>query len=154
MDVDELRLLGICGLYCGLCAHRNQIPQRAKLLRETLHEEGWPSWYKYVDSMKETFPVFWDFLEGLVKLDCTCRTGGGPPDCKIRTCAKEKAVDVCPLCTEYPCDLIEGLAEHYVMVIQDGKRLRKIGLKKWVEEQEERARRGVVYADTRIPWEE
>jgi len=40
------------------------------------------------------------------------------------------------------------------MAIQDGKRLKKIGLKAWVKEQEERTRRGVVYADIRVPWEE
>jgi len=154
MGGDELRLLGYCGLYCGLCAHRNRIPQRAKLLRDALHEEGWDSWYKYDASIKDTFPVFWEFLDGLAKTDCTCRTGGGPPDCKIRTCTKERGVDACPFCAEYPCDMIEDLAEHYVTAIQDGRRLRKIGLKAWVSEQEERARRGVVYADTRIPWRE
>jgi len=106
----------------------------------------------YISSMKDVFPTFWKFLDSLVKMDCTCRTGGGPPDCKIRICAKEKGVDACPLCAEYPCSLIESLAKHYVTVIQDGKRLRKIGLKAWVREQEVRAKRGVVYADTRIPW--
>ncbi|MCK4320570.1 DUF3795 domain-containing protein [Candidatus Bathyarchaeota archaeon] len=152
MTENTLRLVGYCGLYCGLCAHRNRIPQRAKLLRETLHEEGMDSWYKYYPLMKDTFPTFWKFLDSLVKMDCTCRTGGGPPDCKIRICVKEKGVDVCPFCAEYPCSLIESLAEHYVMVIQDGRRLRKIGLKAWVKEQEARAKRGVVYADTRVPW--
>lgn len=152
MTENTLQLVGYCGLYCGLCAHRNRIPQRAKLLRETLHEEGMDSWHKYYPSMKDTFPTFWKFLDSLVKMDCTCRTGGGPPDCKIRICAKEKGVDLCPFCAEYPCSLIESLAEHYVMVIQDGKRLRKIGLKAWVKEQEARAKRGVVYADTRVPW--
>ncbi len=152
MTENTLQLVGHCGLYCGLCAHRNRIPQCAKLLRETLHEEGMDSWYKYYPSMKDTFPTFWKFLDSLVKMDCTCRTGGGPPDCKIRICAKEKGVDLCPFCAEYPCSLIESLAEHYVMVIQDGKRLRKIGLKAWVKEQEARAKRGVVYADTRVPW--
>jgi len=38
------------------------------------------------------------------------------------------------------------------MAIQDGRRLQKIGLKAWVKEQEKRAKREVVYADTRIPW--
>jgi len=152
MTENTLRLVGYCGLYCGLCAHRNRIPQHAKLLRETLHEEGMDSWYEYYPSMKDTFPTFWKFLGSLVKMDCTCRTGGGPSDCKIRICAKEKGVDACPFCAEYPCSLIESLAEHYVMVIQDGKRLQKIGLKAWVREQEARAKRGVVYADTRIPW--
>lgn len=111
MTEDLLRLIGYCGLYCGLCAHRNRIPQRAELLRETLHEEGMDSWYMYIPSMKETFPVFWKFLEELTKMDCTCRTGGGPPDCKIRICAKGKEVDACPFREEYPWSLIESLAD-------------------------------------------
>ena len=110
------------------------------------------SWYKFIPPIKKTFPVFWKFLDELTKMDCTCRTGGGPPDCKIRVCAKDNG-DTCPLCDEYPCKLINDLAEHYVMAIQDGKRLRKIGLEAWVKDQEARAKRGVVYADTRIPWE-
>jgi len=154
MENDEKRLLAYCGLYCGLCASRNRIPQRAKLLRETLHEEGMDWWYKYDDSMKDTFPVFWEFLNNLIKTDCTCRGGGGPPDCKIRNCVREKGVEACPFCDEYPCGMIEGLAEQYVSAIQDGKRLKRIGLKTWTAEQEERARKGVVYADTRTPREE
>ena len=152
MTENNLRLVAHCGLYCGLCAHRARIPKRAKSLKETLHDEGMDSWYKYIPSMKETFPVFWKFLRELTKMDCTCRTEGGPPDCRIRICAKEKGVDTCPLCKEYPCDLINKLAEHYVMAIQDGRHLQKIGLKAWVKEQEKRAKREVVYADTRIPW--
>ncbi len=154
MTENPLRLVGYCGLYCGLCANRNRIPQRAKLLKETLHEEGMDFWYKYIPSMKETFPTFWEFLKTLVKMDCTCRTGGGPPDCKLRECAKKRRVDACPFCPEYPCSLIENLAEHYVTIIQDGKRLKKVRLKTWVKEQEKRSHRGVVYADTRVPWKE
>jgi len=141
-----------CSLYCGLCAHRNRIPQQAHLLQKSLHEEGFDDWYQYVPEMKNTFPTFWQFLQKLADLDCTCRTGGGPPDCKIRQCAKQKSVEVCPQCDEYPCQLITALAQHYPTIIQDGKRLRKIGLEKWVKEQQERAKRGVVYADTRYPW--
>jgi len=152
MTENNLRLVGYCGLYCGLCAHRARIPKRAKSLKETLHDEGMNFWYKYVPSMKETFPIFWKFLNQLTKMDCTCRTGGGPPDCRIRGCAKEKRVDTCPLCKMYPCDLINNLAEHYVTIIQDGRRLQEIGPKVWIKEQERRAKRGVVYADTRIPW--
>jgi len=58
MTDNNLRLVAYCGLYCGLCAHRARIPKRAKSLKETLHDEGMDSWYKYVPSMKETFPVF------------------------------------------------------------------------------------------------
>jgi len=61
-------------------------------------------------------------------------------------------MDVCVECKEYPCKLIQDLAEHYPTLIQDGKRLQKIGLEKWLREQEERTGRGVVYADIRCPW--
>ncbi len=142
-----------CGLHCELCAHRNRIPQQAEQLQQSLHNEGFDSWYQYVPHTKETFPRFWQFLHELVDLDCTCRTGGGPPECKIRECAKQKSIDVCPQCKEYPCILIQELAEHYPTLIQDGKHLQKIGLEKWVQEQCERAKRGVVYADIRYPWE-
>jgi len=150
---DSLRLVTYCGLYCGLCAQRSRIPQQARRLQQTLHEEGFDDFYQYVPEMKEAFPPFWQFLQNLATLDCTCRTGGGPPDCKIRNCAKQKSIEVCTQCKEYPCTLIQALAEHYPTLIQDGKRLQKIGLEKWVKEQEERARRGVVYADIRIPWQ-
>jgi len=141
-----------CGLYCDLCAHRNRIPQKAKQLQKSLHEEGMDNWYQYVPEMKNTFPTFWKLLQKLIDLDCTCRTGGGPPDCKIRQCAKQKSIEICTQCKEYPCKLIQNLAEHYPTIIQDGKRLQKIGLENWVKEQEERVKRGVVYADIRYPW--
>lgn len=141
-----------CGLYCGLCAHRNRIPQKAKQLQKSLHEEGMDNWYQYIPEMKNTFPTFWQFLQKLINLNCTCRTGGGPPDCKIRQCAKQKGIEICTQCKEYPCKLIQNLAEHYPTIIQDGKRLQKIGLEKWVKEQDERVKRGVVYADIRYPW--
>ncbi len=125
------KIVGYCGLYCGLCANRNRIPEHAKLLQNTLHDEGFDSLYQYIPSMKDTFPPFWKFLNSLVKMDCTCKTGGVPPDCKIRDGAKKKEADTCPFCTEYPCNLIENLAEHYAMAIQDGKRLKRIGMKTW-----------------------
>jgi len=141
-----------CGLYCGLCAHRIRIPQQASQLQKSLHEEGFDNWYQYVPDLKDTFPPFWQFLQKLTEIDCTCRTEGGPPECKIRQCAKQKGIEVCPRCKDYPCTLIQSLAEHYPTLIQDGKRLQKIGLEKWVKEQEERAKHGVVYADIRYPW--
>jgi hypothetical protein len=151
MTEDKLRLVEYCGLYYGLCAQRNRIPQQAKALQDSLRKEGYDLWYRHIESMKDTFSVFWEFLDNLVESDCSCRGGGGPPDCKMRTCAKEREVDACPFCEDYPCDHVNKLAEYYVTMIQDGSRLRKIGLVAWVEEQEERVQRGVVYADTRIP---
>jgi len=38
--MEKLEQVTYCGLYCGLCAQRNRIPQRARALRETMHKEG------------------------------------------------------------------------------------------------------------------
>lgn len=149
-DHDSLRLVSYCGLFCGLCAQRSRIPRQALQLSETLHEEGFNDFYQYEPEMKNVFPVFWSFLQRLAALDCSCRTGkGGPPNCKTRDCAKEKKVLVCPQCTDYPCEHIRDFAEHYPVLLQDGKRLQRIGLKKWIKDQEERAKKGFTYADIR-----
>ena len=144
-----LRYVAYCGLYCGLCAQRSRIPQQARQLQKSLHEESFDDFYQYVPEMKDVFPSFWNFLQKLAEFNCTCRTSGGPPDCKIRQCAKQKNVEVCPQCKEYPCILVQSLAEHYPTLIQDGKRLQKVGIERWVKEQEARAKRGLVYADLR-----
>jgi len=149
-DKELLRYVTYCGLYCGLCAHKNLIPQRAGQLQKTLHEEGFDFFYQFGPD-RETVPVFWALLRKFSEMDSSCRTGCGPPNCEIRTCAKRRGVEVCPQCSEYPCSLIERMAEHYPNLIQDGKHLQKVGSKEWIKKQEERAKRGVVYADLRIP---
>ncbi|KYH36571.1 MAG: hypothetical protein AYL28_006200 [Candidatus Bathyarchaeota archaeon B23] len=150
---DRRRLLAYCGVYCGLCAERSRIPRRARLLREAMEGEGWDRWYEGVEALRESFPIFWEFLRRLEENDCACRGGGGPPGCKVRGCAVERGVEVCPLCPDYPCDMIKVIAEHYPTLIHDGLRMRRIGVERWIEEQEERRRRGFVYADIRIPWD-
>jgi len=149
---DSTGLVTYCGLYCGLCAQRNRIPQQAQQLEQTLHEEGFDDFYQYMPEMKEVFPPFWNFLQKLATFDCSCRTGkGGPPDCRIRQCATQNKIEVCPQCKEFPCRHIQTFAQRYPTLIQDGKRLKKIGTKRWVNEQEQRAKRGFSYSDLRYP---
>ena len=153
LNEEHLKYLTYCGLYCGLCSERNRIPQRARLLKEAMREEGWDKWYKEEEDLKDVFPIFWDLLDKIINGNCTCRTGGGPPNCTIRICARDKEVVSCVFCDDYPCDKVEFTAKHYPTKIHDGERLKKIGLKAWIEEQEERARRGFIYTDIRIPWD-
>lgn len=151
-EQDFLRLVTYCGLYCGLCAQHNRIPQQARQLQKSLSEEGFDDFYQYVPEMKDVFPTFWQFLQKLTAFNCSCRIGkGGPPDCKIRCCAKRRNIVVCPQCRDYPCQHVQALAKHYPTLIQDGKRMQEVGVEKWVEEQEQRAKRGFVYADIRYP---
>jgi hypothetical protein len=149
----DLAQVTYCGLYCGLCSQRNRIPQRARALREAMQREGWDQWGGEIPNFKE----FWSFLDGIGESEprCSCRAGKcGPPFCGIRKCARQKGVDVCPFCEDYPCNRVLGLAKGYVTLIADGERMKKIGIDAWVEEQEGRAETGFAYVDIRCsPYE-
>jgi hypothetical protein len=149
---DQLEFVTYCGLYCGLCAERARIPRQAVALQEAMAEEGWP----YFGSSVPDFDEFWRFLEGLhAEGGCRgCRAGGGFPGCQIRICAQERGVELCARCTDFPCEHIEPLAARYPTLVADNRRLQAVGLEQWLGEQQERARRGVVYADIRYDVEE
>ena len=145
---NQPELITICGLCCLLCAERARIPRRAAALRRAMVEEGWSFWAHTTPGFTE----FWDYLDGLAGGGCSgCRAGGGPPECQIRLCAQERGVKICVACADYPCAHIEALGTIYPTLIADGRRLQEIGPERWLSEQQERARRGVVYADLRHP---
>ncbi len=144
---DQLELVTYCGLYCGLCAERVRIPRQAAALQQAMAEEGWPFWGHTVPGFIE----FWQFLERLhTEGGCPgCRAGGGFPQCQIRVCARERGWNLCSECAGFPCGHIEALGTRYPTLTADNRRLQTVGLEQWLCEQEERARRGVVYADIR-----
>ncbi len=149
MPRDPLSLVTYCGLYCGLCAQRTNVPKQARQLRISLHEEGFDDFYKFDPYLKQVFPVFWRYLNKLETMRCSCRAGGGDPKCPIRDCARERGIDVCPQCEKYPCKLIVSLSQRYPILIEDGYRLQQVGITKWIKEQKERSKRGFTYSQIR-----
>lgn len=144
----DLRLVTFCGLYCGLCAERARIPRQARALSESMSKEGYEAWAIELPGFNE----FWSFLAGLCDPDKACpgcRGGGGPPFCSIRKCAREREVEVCASCEDFPCKRVRGIAKGYPTLIADGKRMREIGIEAWIKEQEERAKTGFAYVDIR-----
>jgi hypothetical protein len=78
---------------------------------------------------------------------CTaCSEGSGNPGCKVRTCAQEKGVEMCALCENYPCELIDNFDEGYPVLKQDNALLREKGWDAWGRLQDERRALGYVYA--------
>jgi hypothetical protein len=144
---DQLEFVTYCGLHCELCAERARIPKQAAALQRSMTEESWP----FFGPATPGFAEFWKFLEGLhADGGCRgCRAGAGPPDCQIRSCAQERGLELCGQCSDFPCQRFEGLAAIYPTLIADNRRLQVVGLEQWLEEQQERARRGFVYADIR-----
>ena len=111
-------------------------------------KEGYEFWGNDLPEFNE----FWGFLSDLCDPDkgCPgCRKGGGPSFCSIRKCARERKVDVCVFCGEYPCNRVLEIARGYPTLIADGERMRKLRTEAWIQEQEERVKTGFAYADIR-----
>ena len=150
-ETDDLRFITYCGLYCGLCADRSRIPKQANALRETMANEGYDKWGTEMSGFTE----FWKFLTDYCDADKVCpgcRQGGGARFCSIKKCAVERKKEICVFCEEYPCKHVLALAQGYVTLLADGKRMKEIGIPAWVQEQKERAKTGFAYADIRCPY--
>ncbi|MHC4597448.1 MAG: DUF3795 domain-containing protein [Planctomycetota bacterium] len=144
----DWKLVTYCGLHCDLCAQRGRIPSQAAALRRSMKAEGYDFWGVELPG----FDPFWSFLGQLTDPDKACpgcRQDGGYPACEIRKCAREKNVEACALCGDFPCVRIESFARVYPTLVQDGKLLLEIGVEAWVEEQKRREASGFVYADCR-----
>lgn len=85
---------GYCGYRCHLCAA--QSPD--KDIRQKL-VDGWRKYFGHQDYTAEN-----------VQCD-GCKADGKLADkkCKARPCAKEKGVEYCMLCDEFPCDKVKHL---------------------------------------------
>lgn len=63
------------------------------------------------------------------------------PDCPFLPCAAKKGVDYCFQCGEFPCRTMLEFAddgwEHHRITVDNLRRMRKVGLQAWLEEQEE-----------------
>jgi len=135
-----------CGLYCPNCGARCHLPQRASALIEEMKAGEYDQWGHTL----EGFTPFWKFLHGLadVSVPKRCREETcGSPDCEMRKCAKRKGVDVCPLCDDYPCEMIQEFSKSNPTLIFDGKRMKEIGMQAWIVEQEARRQKGFCYGD-------
>jgi hypothetical protein len=143
-------LITYCGLYCGICAERCVLPQRARELLDLIREEGYDQYYEFVPGLKEHYPSFVKVLEDLSTMDCRCRNRrGGPPNCEIRNCADERGVFVCMDCQDFPCERWKAIARFYPLLASDAQRYREIGKERWLEEQKARGRKNFYYGMVR-----
>ena len=151
--MTELNNVTYCGLYCKLCSTKSRIPKAASALRDALAGDDWESFGEYIEP---DFKIFWATLNKMAGYEegmPDCREGCGDPGCKIRKCAKERGMELCPLCPDYPCNLIISFAGKHPNLISDGQRLAKIGIESWVKEQGLRCKTGFCYCDIRHPSE-
>ena len=105
-----LRVMAPCGLNCGACvAFRDG---EIRKLSERLGALLGPNFGAYAARFAENnpmdgdYPAFRRFLDGLAQAACDgCRHGSCRfSSCGVQRCVREKHVDFCFRCDEFPCD--------------------------------------------------
>jgi hypothetical protein len=88
------KMIGYCGYNCHLCAARSDDPA----LRQRM-VDGWRKFFGHQHYTAEN-----------VRCD-GCLSDGRLADksCKARPCAREKGVESCAYCDEFPCDKVKPL---------------------------------------------
>ncbi len=109
--------MGPCGIACGLCDLGNgKVAGSAGRVRDYLRNYGVSQWASLLPGGAEIdFDQLSKSLEWVsTSVGCLgCEKGGGPPDCTIRKCAKEKGFDVCSGCPDLEgCDKFGWLGDY------------------------------------------
>jgi hypothetical protein len=110
--------VGPCGIVCISCPlGSGTIAETAGRTREFIKDCKISEWAPMVS--EEGGKIDWDqVVEGLewmtkYAICAGCESGGGPPDCTIRICAREKGIELCSSCSELAsCANFDWLKDH------------------------------------------
>ena len=136
-------LIGYCGLYCGDCFGRTQtVANLAGDLRKEMRNYR----FDLMADMLATIPFFKEFkdyqkcynlLGTMTKMRCkkVCKGNGGPPNCKIRNCARKKSLDGCWQCDDFSnCDKLKILEPHHGKAhLKNLRKLKKQGVAAFIK---------------------
>jgi hypothetical protein len=104
-----LEVIAPCGLYCGKCLAYPDSPI-SRLSRQLKEELGGfasiAARFASMDPAFNGFPEFERILDRFARGGCSgCRTGECLfAHCLVKECVRERSVDFCFQCTEFPCD--------------------------------------------------
>jgi hypothetical protein len=109
--------VGPCGILCGVCPlGSGTVAESAGQTRKHIADCQIPIWAPFVPGGEA---IDWKAmdrgLEWMQRYACCagCQNGGGPPDCTIRICARERGKDLCGTCGDLDsCNRFEWLKEH------------------------------------------
>jgi hypothetical protein len=143
MNYDQIKLrLSPCGLNCGKCFAFNDgdIKKYSNQLKESLGNfDVYAS--RFADLLSEPvfikYPDFKELLTYFSSVNCrgcrieTCKIF---KNCKVRDCHKNKGVDFCFQCPDFPCDNT-GFDQHLLKrSVLINRRMKEIGVEKYYEE--------------------
>ena len=128
-------LVTYCGVYGGTCAYyigHSALRETALLLYEITNAIGFQHWmpervkdFDYNEFHKGL--AFSSDPESRSFYTKCCKDSSGRPDCPMRNCRRERGLDICFDCDEFPYDIVAGDPR----MIRRGKECRETGKDEW-----------------------
>lgn len=145
---EILNKTGPCGISCEKCFAFNEgeIKYHSGELKKFLGNfDIYAS--RFVDLLDEPvfgkYPEFKELLSYFTSVECKgCRKESCKlfKTCNVRECHKQKGVDFCFQCEEFPCDNT-GFDEHlYNRIVSINKRMKEIGIENYYDEIKDKPR--------------
>jgi hypothetical protein len=152
LSKNPKNLVGYCGLYCGACGiHQGKIKQAVENLQKIINAYGFNKFTAELAKWEPAFQHYKEYenvLNGFVKMfgECPgCTQGGGPPDCAIRQCCKQKAYTTCAECAE--TGKCEKLLAYGPQALERLQKIKAMGIDKYAEEMQRKVSAGYCYLD-------
>ncbi|MFX0106292.1 MAG: DUF3795 domain-containing protein [Candidatus Hodarchaeota archaeon] len=136
---DILKTIAPCGLNCYKCFANSEgrIRKTSLKLKNLLGSfDIYAKRFSLFLPIFKKYPSFKGLLTYLSEDNCPgCRIGSCLyPDCGVRNCYKEKEVDYCFQCDEFPCEKTNFDPHLKRRWIQINNRMKHIGIKSYYEE--------------------
>lgn len=150
-------LVGHCGLYCNACGIRQgKIKDAVECLRGILSSYGFDKIMPELSNWEPSFEHYGEFdkvMSGLVKMfgSCPgCLNGGGDPDCKVRSCARQAGYATCAECSENQnCEKLAPFQEGYKGLSAALEKIKQTSTDKYAEEMQRKVANGYSYLEER-----
>ena len=147
---EVLEQLAPCGLDCGRCIRfeNGTLSRAAKVLKEGLQGFG-PMAERMAQHVPALggYPQFEAMVDFLSDVNCTgCRQGSTAclPTCTIRTCFREKGVDFCGDCADFPCEKSPYPGQFKQRWVEMNRRIHEVGAEQYYNEQVRKPRYGGI----------
>lgn len=155
---DLSSLVGYCSLYCNACGIRqHRIATAVSNLRGIIAAYGFDKMMPELAHWEPRFKHYEEFdqvMDGLVEFfgDCPgCLQGGGDPNCKVRSCARQKGYRTCVECAEVEqCESLAPLRKGYKGLSQALRSIRQNGINKYAKETQKKVVKGYGYLEERL----
>lgn len=134
-----LDFIAPCGLNCRKCLAnvRGEIAGHSIELQKLLGNfDIYAERFSSFHPIYKNYPSFKKLLSHLAKPDCNgCRQGTCKyPNCGVAECYKNKGVDFCFQCDEFPCEKTNFDPHLKARWIKTNKRMKEIGVESYYEE--------------------